>query len=197
MGVYQIEEWKPVVGYEGLYEVNNTGRVRSTFRYCRELKQSQRTTYRMVQLWKNHIGKNKSVHRLVAEAFIPNDNNYPQVNHKDENKFNNNVSNLEWCTASYNQRYGTIIERRRRNTDYYSEKRITACIRNGHACGKPVYQFSKSGELIARYESALDAQRITGINASHIGECCKYKRYKSVGGYVWRFEGSDDLLVKQ
>lgn len=151
----------------------------------------------MVQLWKNHVGKYKSVHRIVAEAFIPNENNYPQVNHKDENKLNNNVNNLEWCTASYNQNYGTINQRRCANTDYTKSSYAINARINGKKTSKPVYQFTKDGVFITRYDSAIDAHRKTGINASHIGECCKFKRYKSVGGYVWRFERSDDLLVSQ
>ena len=191
------EVWKWVVGYEGLYEVSNTGKVRSTYRYAKELKQSNGTTYRTVQLWKNHVGKNYSVHRLVAIAFLPNENNYPQVNHKDENKLNNHVSNLEWCTAKYNQNYGTIIERRKMNTDYHTEKRIKTAIQNGRASAKPVYQYDKNGVFIARYNSTVEAHNITGFNASHIGECCNGKRYKTVGGYIWKFERSVDLLAKQ
>ena len=117
-----IEEWRPVVGYEGLYEVSNTGRVRSVDRYVK-------TCYGSYRL---HKGKVLSpgirpdgylvvslqyrmfrVHRIVAEAFLPNPDNLPQVNHKDEDKSNNRVDNLEWCDSKYNNNYGTARIRER------------------------------------------------------------------------------------
>ena len=114
------EVWKDVVGYEGFYKVSNKGNV-----YSVERKDSMgrkrgghilRPGYSMVgypkaQLCKNGKMKNKSIHRLVAEAFIPNPNNFPEVNHIDEVKDNNDVSNLEWCTREYNNNYGTRTER--------------------------------------------------------------------------------------
>ena len=107
------EYWKSVVGYEGLYMVSNWGRVKSIkFGKERILKPVTNSSgYLLVGLYKNNIEKKYSVHRLVAEAFIPNPYNLPQVNHKDENKQNNVVSNLEWCTHEYNNTYGTRIER--------------------------------------------------------------------------------------
>ena len=94
------EIWKDVVGYEGLYEVSNFGNVRSLFRYKKQLRWDvANNRYATVQLFKNKIGKRLLVHRLVAEAFLPNPRNLPVVNHKDENKLNNNVDNLEWCTG--------------------------------------------------------------------------------------------------
>ena len=101
------EEWRAIKGYEGLYEVSNTGRVRTIKKgspYV--LKMYDKFGYKDVMLWKNNKMKNKRVHRLVAEAFIPNPNLYPIINHKDENPLNNSVWNLEWCTAKYNSTYG-------------------------------------------------------------------------------------------
>ena len=111
-----IEEWRPVVGYEGLYEVSNTGRVRSVDKYDsmnrflrgRILRLfTDGLGYLRAQLYSNSKRKSFLVHRLVAQAFIPNPDNLPQVNHRDENPGNNNVDNLEWCDRSYNNNYGT------------------------------------------------------------------------------------------
>lgn len=110
------EIWKDIEGYEGLYQVSNLGKVKS-LNYNKtaksELLKLRKNTngYTRVVLYKNRKAKDYQVHRLVAEAFIPNPNNYPIINHKDENKTNNRVDNLEWCTYLYNNTYGTTIER--------------------------------------------------------------------------------------
>ena len=119
------EIWKDIEGYEGLYQVSNLGRVRSLDRVVirphpkdkhlceykikgRILVQLPLTSgYLFVHLHKEQMHIQATVHRLVAMAFVPNPHNYPCINHKDENKHNNFVSNLEWCTSSYNKRYGT------------------------------------------------------------------------------------------
>ena len=111
------EEWRDIEGYEGLYQVSNLGRVKSL--NCRGHKgcigiltpRFDGKGYEMVALYKEGKARNTKVHRLVAQAFIPNPNNYPQVNHKDEDKTNNCVDNLEWCDTQYNNTYGTRIER--------------------------------------------------------------------------------------
>ena len=116
-----IEEiWKPIEGYEGLYEVSNTGRVRSLDKYDsmnrflrgRILRLfTDGLGYLRAQLYSNSKRKSFLVHRLVAQAFIPNPDNLPQVNHRDENPSNDNVDNLEWCDGKYNVNYGTRIDR--------------------------------------------------------------------------------------
>ena len=119
-----MEEWRSVIGYEGIYEVSNYGRVRSV---DREVKQSNgsighykgkilkgeydKKGYRRYRLSKNNKTQKKFEHQLVAQAFIPNPNNYSMINHKDEIKDNNHVSNLEWCDSKYNNNYGTIKQR--------------------------------------------------------------------------------------
>lgn len=100
------EEWRDIKGYEGLYQVSNKGNVRH-IKFNRLLKPSKSGKYITAILSKNGKQIGKSVHRLVAETFIPNPNNYPCVNHKDENPHNNSIENLEWCTHSYNINYGT------------------------------------------------------------------------------------------
>ena len=94
-----------IKGYEGLYSVTKDGKIYSHIKK-RFLKQSIKNGYTSVNLYKNKKYKTYRVHRLVAETYIPNLNNYPQVNHKDENRSNNSVENLEWCTSSYNINYG-------------------------------------------------------------------------------------------
>ena len=114
------EIWRPIVGYEGLYEVSNTGQVKSFDRYVKysngriHLHKGKvlspikdRDGYLQVNLCYSGRINSIKVHRLVAQAFIPNPDNLPQVNHRDEDKSNNRVDNLEWCTAKYNNNYGT------------------------------------------------------------------------------------------
>lgn len=108
--------WKDIPGYEGLYQVSNTGRVRSLnyngTRKTKVLKQgTNKDGYKRIKLYKDGKFKVYLVHRLVALAFIPNPNNYPIINHKDENRWNNNVDNLEWCTYKYNSNYGNCIKK--------------------------------------------------------------------------------------
>ena len=105
-----MEEWKEIPGYEGLYEVSNIGNVRRVSDLM-VLKFSDLKGYCRVRLRKDGKRKMYLVHRLVAQAFIPNPLNLPQVNHIDENKKNNNIDNLEWCDQTYNNLYGTRLER--------------------------------------------------------------------------------------
>ena len=146
----------------------------------------------------NHEGRKRfSVHRLVAMTYIPNPNELPQVNHKDENKANNHVSNLEWCSAKYNMNYGIAAKTRHSKIDYKKEIYRENAIRNGKKASLPVLQYNKTGEFIKRFESIKEASRQTGANSSHISECCNGNRYKSVGGFIWKYERRSDLLGYQ
>ena len=172
-----MEEWKNIKGYEGLYQVSNFGRVKS-LNYHRTGKEvlmkpgrfvmKSGNAYYGVKLYKDSKMNVKLVHRLVAEAFIPNPNNLPQVNHKDENGLNNRVDNLEWCTRKYNTNYGTARERMK-------EKR-----------SKPVYQYSIDGELIKEWPSLSEIGRQTGYSCGYISDCCNGKR-KTAYGFIWRY----------
>ena len=102
-----MEEWRAVPGYEGLYEVSNKGNVRNVRRNTLLRLSKTNNGYIRISLCKNGIKTGLTVHRLVAELFIPNPDNLPEVNHKDEDKTNNRVENLEWCDHKYNMNYGT------------------------------------------------------------------------------------------
>ena len=192
-----MEEWRDIKGYEGLYQVSNEGRVRSFDRIIKQKTKlanykiftmkgrilktaSVNRGYLAVQLWKDGIAKMRLIHRLVAEAFIPNPDNLPQVNHKDEDKENNFVfinedgsvnlekSNLEWCSEKYNANFGTAIARR-------VEKQ-----------SKQVDQLDGvTGELIRRWESTNECGR-NGYTQSSVSQCCRGLRKKHKG-YIWRF----------
>ena len=166
-----MEHWKSITGYEGLYEVSDIGRVKS-LKYGKERILKPRETYcgyLQVSLCKDGQIKQTYVHRLVAEAFIQNQNNLETVNHKDEVKTNNTVSNLEWMSLEDNINYGT------RN------KRIAEALSN------QVKMFDKStGELLATFPSTNEAEMITGIAQQNISKCCLGKR-KYAGGYIWRY----------
>ena len=172
------EYWKPVVGYEGLYMVSNRGRVKSFDRWVKSRNGSVRFCkgrilkpvtndrgYLCVELWKNNKRKSCKVHRLVAEAFIPNTYNLPMINHRDENKSNNNVNNLEWCDCKYNNTYGTRIER----------------------CSKPVVQYTLGGQFVKVWKSAKQAEREGGFSSKCISMCCKGKQ-KYHEGYIWKYK---------
>ena len=125
----------------------------------------------------NKVSKRKKimVHRLVALTFIPNPDNLPEVNHKDENKTNNMVGNLEWCSIKYNNTYGTRLER-------VSKKNL-----NRTDLIKPIRQFTKDGLFIKEYPSLKEAARQTGFYQSAISQCCKGIR-KSAYKYIWRYK---------
>lgn len=166
-----METWKAIAGYEGLYEVSDLGRVKSLWYGKEKILKPQDTSrgYFQVALCKDDKVNRLLVHRLVAETFIPNPNNLETVNHKDEVKTNNTVSNLEWMSLEDNINYGT---RNKRSAETRS---------------KSVQMFDKStGELLATFPSLREAERITGIAQQSISVCCKGK-LKSAGGYVWRY----------
>lgn len=145
-------------------------------------------------LIKNKIAKIKFIHRLVAAAFIPNPENLPCVNHKDENPSNNHVENLEWCTQKYNMNYGICVERRKRSfvkNNSFVKANATKIKNHSRGAEKSVYCISKEGNIVAFYESITFASKETNISKGHIGECCKHKRH-SAGGYIWRYKDEND-----
>lgn len=189
------EVWKDIEGYEGLYKVSNLGNIYS-YKSKRKLKlSSQLNEYLTVQLFKNKIGKRLLVHRLVAKTFIQNPDNLPQVNHKDENKQNNNADNLEWCTAKYNMNYGKGAKTRHLKTDYktISEKMKKSQYSSGNNNATPVIQLDRKGNFIKRYECEADALRELRAKSNHIPEVCKGKM-KSFYGYFWKYATRREVM---
>ena len=171
------EIWKDIEGYEGLYQVSNMGRVRSLkYKNERILKPRKQSGYYKVLLYNNET-REYLIHRLVANAFIPNPDNLPQVNHKDEDKANNCVSNLEWCTQKYNSSYGT------------RGKRISLKNTNGKK-SKITLQYDINGNLIKEWKSTRDVERNLGFNQSYISKCCK-NIIKTAYGYLWKYKNEE------
>ena len=178
------EIWKDIKDYEGLYQVSNWGRVKSLCFGKEKMLQpvKHKNGYLYVSLGRKKI---ISIHRLVAEAFIPNPNNLPQVNHKDEDKTNNFVGtpendykdgNLEWCDCKYNINYGT------------HNKRVSDTQINDQNKSKKVIQFTLDGEFVREWPSVNECRR-NGFNQGHVAACCrgntKLKTYK---GYKWKYK---------
>ena len=175
------EIWKPVDGFEGLYEISNLGRIKSLwFGNEKILKpQKDRLGYLRVSLYRNGKVKHFLAHRLVAEAFIQNPKGFEQVNHRDEVKTNNCISNLEWCNAKYNANYGSRT------------KRISSAQRNHPAKSKPVEasKYPDFSEIELRFASTMEAER-NGYVQNYVSACCR-GCYCSKGnfykGLYWRF----------
>ena len=199
-----VEEWRPVRDFEGLYEVSSLGRVRSVdivqervkydgtiYLYHKkgkllQLKICGNCPYYRINLYKDNKEYTKMVHQLVAEAFVPNPDNLPCINHKDETRTNNVPENLEWCTYQYNNNYGNAIAKRVAKTSH------------------PIEQLTMDGQRVAIYTSPKAAERLSGgkyfaRNITKVANCTT-TRYNSVYGYRWRFiDKIDDksLLVTE
>lgn len=171
------EIWKDIKGYDGLYQVSNTGRVRSSNGI---MKSRVSGCYPRIKLCNNGASEHLFVHRLVAEAFIPNPENKSQVNHKDGNKLNNVVSNLEWVTPSENAIHSHRV---------LGHKAYNPCLGkfgDKHWNSKIVLQI-KDGTIVGKFFGACEAQRKTKINNSGICMVCRGKR-QSAGGYQWKYK---------
>lgn len=181
---FEGEVWKDIPGFEGCYRISNCGRVKSISRMrqnshqvipSRILKYGDNGHgYIIVNLYKNNIGHMKYVHRLVAIAFLPNPLNLPEVNHKDEDKFNNKLENLEWCTGLYNTNYGTGLSRAKRT-------------REDNGWCRSIDMYDIEGHLLKTYKHGLDTER-DGLSRRAVYNVC-VGRTKSYKGCVFRFSG--------
>lgn len=186
------EVWKTVVDFEGIYEVSNLGNVRSLTRDVvrgngvmlkrgKIIAQNKTTNgYLTVHLYKDTVRTVKLVHRLVAEAFIPNPDNLPEVNHKDENKHNNTSKNLEWCTRAYNGSYGSRTKRAI-ITSLANNKLGIAVVAEPVDEGVPLY-----------FKSMMDAKR-AGYTYQVISAICTGRRGKTHKGYYWRYATEEEI----
>lgn len=197
------EIWKDIDGYEGYYQVSNMGRVKSLDRQIHRkngkdvfvsgtiMALQTNHGYSTVRLRLGNTRKNVKVHRLVATSFIPNPNNLPEVNHIDENKQNNHVENLEWCTHEYNSNFGT--RNIRTNITKSNNPAIKdICRLNGMKSAKKIICIN-TGEV---YDSIRGASRCTGIQHQSIIKVCKGK-IKSIHGYIFMYLEDYQNIIKE
>ena len=159
---------KDIKGYEGQYAITEDGQVWSykSGKFLSFVK--DKDGYYKVWLYDgNGQKRDYRVHRLVAEAYLPNPNEWPSINHKDECRTNNSVDNLEWCSVEYNDNYGA--------------RNYHISVSKGYVVG----QYDMSGNLVATYHSMMEAERQTGIRNSNISQCTRGLRH-TAGGYIWR-----------
>lgn len=194
------EIWKDIPEYNGRYQASTLGRIRSTDKTV--LKSNGNTEFYKGKILKPFTGTGgylyvrvakkandfhpKKVHGLIALTFIPNPNNYPIINHKDETRTNNCVDNLEWCTHKYNVNYGHCIEKS-------AKARI-----NSPNLSKEINQYDLEGNYLRSFPSAAEAARFLGrevkVTACRIGQCCRgiFKTGNSSYGYLWKFATSEN-----
>lgn len=186
------EIWKDIEGYENLYQVSNMGRVRSLFRYRKILKNKIRNNgYHEVSLYKDKTQCFKLVHRLVAEAFIPNPENKPVVDHVNTIRGDNRVENLKWCTTKENCNNPKSLEKMSENTI------LRKYIKKGkeHYNSSPIIQFDLDNNLIKKWDCIADAEREFGNHRRIQGVLCKTSRRKTAYDSKWEYYDTDRYLI--
>lgn len=174
-----FEIWQDIPGYEGLYQASTYGRIiglpKTTTQsgLIKAYATGKKKQYLAVKLFKGSKNSRKSfyIHRLIAETFIPSPKKLPYINHIDENPSNNSVDNLEWCTAVYNNNFGT------HNARMAASK------------SKAVLQFDMDGIFVKRFSSARDVERMTGYSQANISACCR-NEWKQAYGFKWAYAES-------
>lgn len=167
------EEWKDIKGYEGIYKISNFGNVMRFYKTKTRLMHptNGKAGYPLIALSKHNKRKLYTVHRLVAEAFIPKVRGKKYIDHIDGNRSNNNVSNLRWCTFKENCRFPIAVKNRQDS--------------HAKSCGIPVAQYDSNGNEINRFASIAEAERFTGIWKTNIHRALKGLTNKA-GGYIWK-----------
>ena len=195
-----MEKWKDIPNTNGIYQASNTGKIRSTLYRGKprihELKaQDNGTGYLIVNLVVNKVVKHYLVHRLVAMAFLEKPNNCDFVNHKDENKKNNNVDNLEWCTKSYNTIYYLNYDENRKKEYAKRFGKTSPMIKHiPKKYFQKVIQSTKEGQLVKEWNNATEVSLATNFLIENILSVCKKNaktdkvRKYTVYGYVWEFK---------
>lgn len=210
------EKWKEIKGYEGLYQVSNFGNIKSMPRTIvtnnrfgkmtkctknREIKPhlNKKTGYYQVLLSKNKKTKMFLLHRLVAETFIPNMDNKPQINHINGIKTDNRIENLEWCTCSENIKHAFANNLSHSNFKVQSGSKhhffgkhhsIESKQKMKESHYKKVIQYDKNNNLIKIWNGIKQIEEELNINDGNISQCCRGKR-KTAGGYIWRYENEE------
>lgn len=197
-----IEIWKDVADYEGKYAISNTGKIKSLEFHRNTGRGGYVNKEKVLALYISNTGYNKIclllnkkrkypfIHRLVAEAFIPNIKNLPCVNHIDGNKLNNCVENLEWVTYSENS------EHMYRVLGYENSKSMLGTLGKLNKNSKPIIQLDLNGNFVKEWEGIRDLARKWEDGVLYrnlLTQCCKGKK-KSYLGYIWKYKNSDDLL---
>lgn len=165
------EIWKDIPNYEGLYQISNYGRVKTLNPRYNKVESNIKSVrkchdgYYRLDLHKNGVKKTYYIHKLVALAFLPNPNNYTVVNHKDENKENNYVDNLEWCTIGYNNLYSVNSRKKSR---------------------RGIIQYDLFGNLIQKWQTISSASKTLNISRNSIFRCCNGTQ-NTAGNYIWKY----------
>lgn len=185
------EIWKSVIGYEGLYEVSSLGNFRKlrkdgTFKPLKATKNNW--GYYTIGLWKEHKVKQFRISRLIAEAFIPNPENKPYVDHIDTDKSNNTVSNLRWVSPSENTNNPLSIMHMIQSWNREERRLKQSEINLGakHPRAKAVHQLDEDGTILNTFCTATEAARVIGCKHNNISKCCKEERLRA-GGYRWKY----------